>query len=92
MKPWTRDNMPCEECEANRKAIAASLMEYARIFWHYGQIIPSEDRHKLAQLLGQLADSGETQRVRNEIVDLLAKHEVQMIFRSKHKEIPYVPY
>lgn len=78
----------CEEC---KKATAAALMEHARIFWHYGQIIPSEDRHKLAQLLGQLADFGETERIRNEIVDLLAEHEVQVIFRSKHKEVIYSP-
>lgn len=94
--------MSCEECKAKQKAIAASLatslLDHARIFWHYGQIIPVEDRHKLARLLGQLVDSGSTDphgggkgQIRNEIADLLAEHEVQMIFRSKHKEIPYCP-
>lgn len=85
--------MPCKECKASRKAAAASLMEYVQIFWHYGQIIPADDRHKLAQLVPQLLDDDESdkERIRNEIVDLLAGHEVQMIFRSKHKEMAYQP-
>ncbi len=85
--------MPCEECQASRKAIATSLMEFVQIFWHYGQIIPDEDRHQLAKLVPQLLtdDEIEKARVRNAIVDLLAGHEVRMIFRSKHKEIAYQP-
>ena len=84
--------MPCEECQANRKALAAAVMEYVQIFWH-GQIIPADARHKLAQLVPQLLtdDEIEKERVRYEIANLLARHEVQMIFRSKHREIPYQP-
>ena len=66
-------------------------MEYVQIFWHYGQIIPDEARHKLAKLLGQLASATDSERIRYEIVELLAGHEVQIIFRSKHGEIPYQP-
>ena len=83
--------MPCEECQAFRKVVAASFMAHLEIFWHYGQISPADDRHKLAQLVPQLLgdDEEDKERIRNEIVDLLAGHEVQMIFRSKHKEMAY---
>lgn len=81
----------CEECAAKQKAIVSALMGTLEIFWHYGQVIPLEDRKKLGELVGELAIAPDKGRVRNEIADLLMGHEVQIIFRSKHKEIPFQP-
>lgn len=81
----------CPECQPKQKATVRALMDTLEIFWHCGQIIPLEDRKKLADLVGELAIAPDRGRVRNEIADLLMEHEVQIIFRSKHKEMSYQP-
>ena len=79
----------CEECAAKHESTVRALMDTLDIFWHYGQIIPLEDRQKLGQLVGELAIAPDRNRIREEIAKLLKEHEVQIIFRSKHKEIPF---
>lgn len=81
----------CEKCAAKQKVVARALLNTLEIFWHYGQVIPLEDRKKLGELIGELAITPDRDRIGREITDLLGGHEVQIVFRSKHKEIPFQP-
>lgn len=80
----------CPECKPKQKAAGRALMDTLEILRHYVQIIPLEDRKKLVYLIGEFAIA-EQGRITDEIMELLREHEVQIIFRSKHKEIPYQP-
>lgn len=81
----------CEKSAKQKTALVHALINTLEIFWHYGQIIPLEDRKKLGELIGELVITPDRNRVEREIVELLAGHEAQIVFRSKHKEIPYQP-
>lgn len=79
------------ECERNKTQAVINCLNAINWFWHYGQVMTKEDKHELATSVKGLYDHGDPTKTANEIAALLARNEVEVIVKSKHREIPYNP-
>lgn len=79
------------ECKANKTLAAKYFISTMELLWHYGQVMTKKDRHELAEAVKGLCDSGDIVGTAKRIHELMERNEVEVIVKSKHKEIPYNP-
>ncbi len=72
-----------------RSAIAANLIFYADLLWHYAQVLPEDERLILGSLFSDLftCEGGDRAEIAAAIDELMDRHEVELVIRSKHREI-----
>jgi len=78
-------------CKQNKQQAVKYCLNTIDWFWHYGQVMTDEDRKKLATAVKELCEHHDPLRTATEIGELMARNEVEVVVKSKHKEIPYNP-